>query len=139
MFMLACLSFSAHLRQINTILIFFAFVLILPLVRIPSGERRALCRGFIRAHRPDTSDFGIGTIFTSSGCAITTERWASLEKSLFDRPTHNILLPVCLCYIGSVTHLNANHGQGCLNLTGLNDNSKDAHTNGGDPSALPVP
>src|SRR5579871_5348877 len=56
-----------YLKKKYSTFFFLAFVLILTLGRIPSGERRALCRGFIRAHRPDTSDFGIGTILCPVG------------------------------------------------------------------------
>src|SRR5579871_2011208 len=96
---------------------FIAFVLILPLGGTPSGERRALCRRFIRAHRLDTSVLGISTNLRPVVVLLPLNG----GRPWRDHYLTDLHITSCyqsVCVIGSVTHLVANHGQRCLSLTG---------------------
>src|SRR5579871_1070955 len=92
--------------------IFLAFVLILLLGGTPSGECRALCRRFIRAHRPDTSVFGISTILCPA--IVLPLNGGHPWRNHYLTDLHITSCYQSVCIIGSVTHLVANHDHHCL-------------------------
>src|SRR5579871_6189668 len=93
--------------------IFLAFVLILPLDETPSGERRAFCRRFIRAHRPDTSVFGISAILRPVVVLLPLNGGRSWRNHYLT-DLHITSCYQTICVIWSVTHLVGNHGHRCL-------------------------